>query len=187
MKCYYHSNNDAVATCSTSCGKHLCQECASMFKPTICRDCFADERLATQKSLSSAKTKAILSICWHAFFFTLGIILAISAYIENPNGGIWGILIWCWGISGMPWVITSGILAKDKSIEAQVDRAVGRHVDPGASVVSGIMGFFLKVFLGFIIGAIASPIILIVSIIKLKSYNQDIAQAEKDLNAVTNT
>ena len=38
MKCFYHEERDAVATCSR-CNKGLCKECASLFNPCLCEEC----------------------------------------------------------------------------------------------------------------------------------------------------
>ncbi len=39
MKCFYHVNEDAVGQC-VDCGKFLCRECASKYKPVLCDDCY---------------------------------------------------------------------------------------------------------------------------------------------------
>lgn len=39
MKCFYHEEREAVATCQR-CGKGLCKECASKYTPCLCDDCF---------------------------------------------------------------------------------------------------------------------------------------------------
>ncbi len=38
MKCFYHEERDAVATC-TRCNKGLCKECASLYNPCLCKEC----------------------------------------------------------------------------------------------------------------------------------------------------
>ena len=38
MKCYNHPQKDAIAQCS-DCGKGLCEECATKWKPPTCDDC----------------------------------------------------------------------------------------------------------------------------------------------------
>ena len=45
MKCYYHDNREAVATCK--CGKCLCRECADAHTPIMCSSCWS----AHQKEL----------------------------------------------------------------------------------------------------------------------------------------
>lgn len=39
MKCYYHDNREAVATCK--CGKCLCRECADAHTPIMCSSCWS--------------------------------------------------------------------------------------------------------------------------------------------------
>ncbi len=41
MKCFNHEERDAVGTCQ-SCGKMLCKECASKYKPCMCDECYDD-------------------------------------------------------------------------------------------------------------------------------------------------
>jgi len=38
LKCYNHPQRDAIAQCS-DCGKGLCEECATKWKPPTCYDC----------------------------------------------------------------------------------------------------------------------------------------------------
>ena len=38
MKCFYHEDQEAVATCQ-HCGKALCRACASLYTPCLCVDC----------------------------------------------------------------------------------------------------------------------------------------------------
>ena len=38
MKCFYHTDREAVATCQR-CGKALCRECAAKYNPCLCDEC----------------------------------------------------------------------------------------------------------------------------------------------------
>lgn len=38
MKCFYHTDVDAVASCQL-CGKGLCKECAAKYSPCLCDEC----------------------------------------------------------------------------------------------------------------------------------------------------
>lgn len=49
MKCFYHGNLDAVATCQR-CGKGLCHECAGRYSPCMCNDC-AEILIAEQEEM----------------------------------------------------------------------------------------------------------------------------------------
>ena len=40
MKCFYHEDREAAATCQR-CGKGLCRECAAKYTPCLCDECFA--------------------------------------------------------------------------------------------------------------------------------------------------
>ncbi len=42
MKCYYHENREAVATCNV-CGKALCPECADKYNVPLCGNCASTE------------------------------------------------------------------------------------------------------------------------------------------------
>lgn len=180
MKCFYHTDHDAVATCSEKCGKSLCQECASMFGVSLCRDCFKSICISAKSEAGANRIKAIFSIVWNAFFFVAGIALALSE-INNPNANLWVILGFCWGISGLPWVVTRGILARDNSVQGQVSRALDAHVDPGTSMVTGLIGFMMKIFFGFVIGAIASPFLLAYSIYNFKKQSNSIKEMDDTL------
>ena len=39
MKCFYHEDREAAATCQR-CGKGLCRECAAKYTPCLCDDCY---------------------------------------------------------------------------------------------------------------------------------------------------
>lgn len=38
MKCFYHEDREATATCQ-HCGKALCRECAALHTPCLCQEC----------------------------------------------------------------------------------------------------------------------------------------------------
>lgn len=51
MKCYYHPDRDAVASCQ-NCGKNLCKECADKYHPCLCDDCY---KILRQKEIDDLK------------------------------------------------------------------------------------------------------------------------------------
>ena len=59
MKCFYHPDREAAATCK-DCGKGLCQECAAVYSPCSCPECV--ERKAKEKQIryEKAKTDALI-------------------------------------------------------------------------------------------------------------------------------
>ena len=60
MKCYYHSNRDAVGTCQT-CGKALCKECASVYTPVTCGDCHVMIVTKARNEREKAKQDALIN------------------------------------------------------------------------------------------------------------------------------
>lgn len=51
MKCYYHDNREAVATCK--CGKCLCRECADAHTPIMCSSCWSANQKELQKEIET--------------------------------------------------------------------------------------------------------------------------------------
>jgi len=60
MKCYFHEIADAVASC-LHCGKALCKECASLYSPCACPECYARSRVDTALQQEEAKKSALIS------------------------------------------------------------------------------------------------------------------------------
>lgn len=80
MKCYYHENRDAVATC-TMCNKGLCKECASLNNPCLCSECV---EIAKKDAInySEEKRKNALIDTTTEFIFAIvkGIIAVVAGY-----------------------------------------------------------------------------------------------------------
>ena len=117
MRCFYHPDRDAVATCK-SCGKGLCQECAAVYSPCSCQECVerntaeriarheqakADALIDTNKEFVSACIKGVIaSVVIVAFLvatnsadnpFTIGeFMLAALIFFFFPYG--WAFLTW---------------------------------------------------------------------------------------------
>lgn len=73
MKCYYHHNREATVTCNR-CGKGLCSECGSFFRPPVCVDCAEQEAADTKSAM-------IKSIGLSVILMIVGIIV-----IRSPLG-----------------------------------------------------------------------------------------------------
>lgn len=54
MKCFYHEDREAVATCQ-HCGKFLCKACAQVHTPCLCQECFD---LLRREEVSRQQTQA---------------------------------------------------------------------------------------------------------------------------------
>lgn len=59
MKCFYHPELDAVATC-LDCGKGLCQECAAAYTPCSCPDCVRIKASRAEAAHEKAKNDALI-------------------------------------------------------------------------------------------------------------------------------
>ena len=59
MKCFFHENIDAVATCQT-CGKALCKACASQYTPCACPECFQQNQENAVRRHKKDKADALI-------------------------------------------------------------------------------------------------------------------------------
>ena len=59
MKCIHHLDRDACAQCAT-CGKFLCNECATIWNPPLCQDCGAAAEKAEKDKTKSMITWAVI-------------------------------------------------------------------------------------------------------------------------------
>lgn len=59
MKCFYHSDREAVGTCQT-CGKSLCRECAEKYTPLSCDDCHREMIARSRNEREKAKQDALI-------------------------------------------------------------------------------------------------------------------------------
>lgn len=185
MKCYNHNDHDAVAAC-LSCGKGLCVSCVDVYEKPFCERCAdainaeiqAENTQILQNNIYIYKktiVKKIIGIIWNAFFLVSGIIAYIAGSKISSGEAIAG-LIMNWGFSGLPWLLTSSIF---KSSESQKTAdVVMAAVSPGAWLIGGLV----KLVIGFIIGAIASPFLLIISIVILKKSFNSIHESKNQLS-----
>lgn len=80
MKCAYHNNVDAVATCNI-CGKSLCSTCASVIQPPQCIGCYRDGLIQRKSNIRGALITDIL----------FGVASAILwPYLFSVTGGLYG-------------------------------------------------------------------------------------------------
>lgn len=190
MKCCRHTNIDAVGTCR-ACGRGLCPECADAFQPPHCASCGQEalakhkeeerENLAgARKSMRNAALRAALGIIWNGFFLVMGLlVLANNIHRALPTSTVILNLVACWGISGLPWVITQGLFKSDRRAKLRSD--VEYAVNPGGWFVGSMIGLIIKLVFGFVIGAIASPILFLISIYRFKKSLAGMRQAGRRL------
>lgn len=94
MKCFNHTEKEAVATCQ-KCGKGLCRECAEKYTPCMCDTCAAQvqqnkqEQARNSENQRKEKYKAALVDTRSEFIKTtiIGILVAIIATWWTANHG----------------------------------------------------------------------------------------------------
>lgn len=80
MKCFYHEERDAVATCKR-CNKGLCKECASLYNPSFCGECaeiVEDEMVSSMKQ--ERKSALIDTTSEFIFAIVKGVLAVIVGY-----------------------------------------------------------------------------------------------------------
>jgi hypothetical protein len=92
MKCYYHLETDAVATCK-NCSRGLCPRCAADLRNgTACRDRCESEVQAVNDVIERSKTgyqKASGAYARNAFLYLmLGVIMAGVGALTLPTGWV---------------------------------------------------------------------------------------------------
>lgn len=178
MKCYNHNEMDAVAAC-LDCGKGLCMSCADAYEKPYCERCatqinaeIAENNINILRNDFSIHRKTLIKktfgIVWNAFFMFQGIYSFIYEYNNGYSEALPALIIG-WGVAGLPWVFTSGIMN-----------------NKDGTIVIGTPMFLLlfnlvKLAIGFIIGAIAAPILLVISIVILKKSLYGMRESKKQL------
>ena len=132
MKCYYHSDRDAVGTCK-SCGKGLCPECAvDLGKGLACRDrCEVDANavieLIEQNIRMSPKAdqamNAALGIRARAAMFNLVIGAVFVLWgLTDPDRLIFVVIL-----GGCFWVYATYSLARTRPVGRRKDGATSSN------------------------------------------------------------
>lgn len=88
MKCYNHSDLDAVCQC-VDCGKGLCKQCADKFATPICDQC-------NLKRINADKQFLVRNAIIMVIAFIIG-------FSYGNNQGIGMALLWGYFCAGIPW------------------------------------------------------------------------------------
>lgn len=119
--------------------------------------------------LESRKTTLIL----YTMFIVIGVIIAVAVYINTEE--IFLALL-ANGIGGLPAAFKLFIsYESDKSDAERAADSLGDRLDVGGA----IMGFIFKLAIFFCVAAVASPIMLIVNIVKIISISDDISKLKE--------
>lgn len=146
MKCAYHVDREAVATCNV-CGKGLCQECASYINPPECLGCYAAELEAEKNGIK--KSVIIASV--------VAIVIFILSLSEGGTVGQ-GILFAC---------VPFGWIALNK-ITPQIFLFM--------PIIGWIFYFVLKLIVAMLVGIVALPYKIIKSVIQIKEIDNKLEQ-----------
>ena len=113
MKCFYHSDKDAVGMCS-QCGKACCRDCIEdIGGALLCKDCLtsAVEEAAEEHELERARAKRSITWSW-IVTAVLGLVFAPIMIGAEDGAAGWGLAIFVvyaiwstyWGLKVVwPW------------------------------------------------------------------------------------
>lgn len=78
MKCYYHPEEEAVATCQ-HCGKSLCKDCASKYTPCLCDECYGILRKREAADMRAARKPFLITLAIAIVLFLIVLPIAKDA------------------------------------------------------------------------------------------------------------
>lgn len=150
MKCAYHYDRNAVATCKV-CGKGLCQECADLISPPQCVGCF-------KNNLEAEKSKVVKSLVCAG---VLALVIFFGGVL-GPNGNI--VEAFFWACVPFGWIALNRITPNIFLI---------------MPVGGWIVYFLIKLVLSMVVGIVALPYKLIKDMLYIKKINAQLAQARQ--------
>lgn len=128
MKCFYHPDNEAVATCS-NCNKGLCSDCTSHLP--FCTDCYLAEIRANKRKISNRFGISLLLL-----------IVTMSFCHSHP-----AFILLYYMFASIPW----GMAALDKSPSGFGTKVVVVNLKEPPQWTLG------KIFLSIFIGVYVAP------------------------------
>jgi hypothetical protein len=175
MNCLSHQNVVAVSACS-DCGAGLCADCVNRSEYTVdnkalCRSCNYKLIQNLLKDDRSLKIWTTVKLVINAVCLLLGASIWFSGHPENA--------VIILAIGGIPtaWKMLSPS-AEDR-LQNKVHDSLEDAVSPGSSIGNSLFRFIFRLIFTVIVGAIAAPVLLIVSIVKLVKATKRIANNEE--------
>lgn len=104
MNCYKHNNLTAVATCSNSCGRGLCSQCADIYKMPLCDNCAIEINSNIKRQSTSVRIKILGKIIVNIAFFVPYIILFSQ---QNATPDWLAIPMIVWGFIAFRWLLNA--------------------------------------------------------------------------------
>ena len=135
MKCYYHPEVDAVASC-TNCGKAICSSCAvNVAGRLVCQQCLASGASSKAVATAPTNTLAIVSI-------VLGVLGLLGCMCGGSIGGV---------LLGVPAGITGWIARKQLLQTGQNEQGLQLAT---VGLVLGIAEVVLSIVILVLVGSI---------------------------------
>lgn len=139
MKCFYHPDVDAAATCS-ECGKGICSSCGQYVDGKMyCKDCAQPLRWQLERNaedyeryLKRRKIGIIIELIITALFVLIGVVILSTGFT------FWNFL-GAWLITGIPGAIHLYFASRPKTYHEQVLHKLDKlYYNPGclSSIVS---------------------------------------------------
>lgn len=144
MRCAYHVEREAVATCSV-CGRGLCQECANKINPPQCLGCFAD-------GLEAQKKQIIKSLVLAAVAAVVVFIIAMDEGAELPASFLFA-------LAPFGWIALNKITPSFFLF---------------MPIIGWVIYFIFKLILSMMVGIVALPYKIVKSMAQIKEINQQL-------------
>ena len=181
MKCFSHSEADAVGTC-VRCGCGLCPDCINgtlyqIDNKPLCKKCNYEIGCENASIFKSVLKSRQIKLFIFVLTFVIGLIVFFVNQINGSGVGsaVIGMLFF-WGLG-----FIGNFFEKqpdNRSFKAQAKDALLEVKHPVSSLVGKILGFFIM--------AVTSPIQIIVLFIGISNLKKQIAENEAALEALQN-
>lgn len=163
MKCFYHPEEETVASC-VECGKGLCKTCAGIWQPATCDKCAENKIAAERRELyRPLGLGLIIFLAWMVF------ITVFCAANQDFSGYFEGIL---------PGLIYAGIPSGWRVVNRiNFPIVVGSFI-----VIIALYG--VKILLSMAVGLVAAPVNIVKYVLRektLKEYERQINERRANL------
>lgn len=143
MKCFNHTDVEAVATC-VDCGKSLCKECASRYEPILCDSCAAARQARHNAGVQEYKSGILGDIIKSVILFAIGFV--VNIFVSGFNVG------YCIGLGYSFAAFPYGWRALNK---------ITPDIFLFMPLVGWVIYFIIKTVLSLVVGWFAMPIQII--------------------------
>ena len=157
MNCLQHADTAAVMTCSR-CTAGICRECVehgiTVNEQPVCPGCAPQALAENIRAVKGERRKAMIFLTLGGALMLVGIIGALGGYVAGKaDAGANAIIciIFFFGLAGLPSV-WGGMRGSD------ADRAADRVLLETGNGGGVLIGFIIKLLMGFAFGTIVAPL-----------------------------